>query len=524
MRVAYLSLPVEMWWECLSYVSKRDLRRLRLVCRFFSRICFSPLFEALSWSAPNTDRLLWRPPTALGDPVQDLYAFITNDSASDVHHAVRRLDFKGVDCGFRTWLHSPPPISAANSSYLALFHQALSAFTALRSLNLTAVTIDYDAAASLQNLSFLKALELHDCAVTSTLPVQLPLRNFVVVSTRDCGDPEVTRETLHLVAPRQLEWVMFVDDRWTSTMFSAWANVSMSFLRRLTIRVQRGQLAPFLNFLRQCPQLDSLCLTRDSTLDRPDGTLSSTTVPNLRVYEGPLILAHAFITGRNITSARLYAVFVDDRTGYFKPMQTESIIGALEMTLLAAPHLRTLRLCDVCPDLALLRLVSRHIPELTTLELRLAGGALSTNFRHEDTSESLSQSAASISASDLEGVLCVAEHVGIPVDRLTGFPTKEYPPAERVLVWATLGHFVLPSSLEELDVQCPDYLPLMLVRRGPATSISSSKGACNGGLNVSGMLHDLSRRLTRLRRYTVNERVWAFTVGNEGGAMDWAEI
>lgn len=521
MQVAYLSLPVETWWECLSYVSKRDLQQLRLVCRFFARICFNPLFETLSWSVPNADLLLWGPPTALEDQVRDLYAFITNDSASDVHHAVRRLNFKGIDRGFRTCLRSPR-ISAANSSYLALFRQALSAFTALRSLSLTAVTIDDKVAASLQNLSSLHALELNDCIVTSTLPVQLPLRNFVVVSTWERGDHKVTRETLHLVAPQQLEWVVLADDRWSSTMFSAWANVPMSFLMRLTVRVERGQSTSFLNFLRQCPQLDSLFLAPDSTLDHPDGTLPSTTVPNLRVYEGPLILAHAFITDRNITSARLDAISVDDRTGSFMPMRTESIIRALEMTLPAAPHLRTLRLCDVCPDLALLRLVSRHMRELKTLELHLTSDAGGMNSQHEEASESVSQSAASISASDLEGVLCVAEHVGIPVDRLTGFPTEKYPPAETVLVWATLGHAVLPSSLEELDVQFPDYFPPM--KGDPVTSISSSKGACNGGLNVSRMLHSLSRCLTRLRRCTVNERVWAFTVGNGGGAADWVEI
>lgn len=521
MQVVYLSLPLETWWECLSYVSKRDLQQLRLVCRFFARICFKPLFETLSWSVPNADLLLWGPPIALEDEVRGLYSFITDDSASDIYHTVRRLNFKGIDRGFRTCLRSPR-ISAAYSSYLALFRQALAAFTNLRALNLTAVTIDDKVAASLQNLSFLSTLEVNDCEVISTLPVQLPLRNFVVVNTWDCEDHKVTRETLHLVAPQQLEWVVIADDRWTSALFSAWKNVPMSFLTRLTIRVERHQSVSFLDFLRQCPQLDSLFLAPDSTLDYLDGTLSPTTVPNLRVYEGPLIIAHLFITDRNITSARLDAVSVDDRSGSFIPMQTESVIGILEMTLPVAPHVRTLRLCEVCPDLAFLQLFARHMRELRTLELRLTSDTGSTDFQPEETSESVSQSVASISASDLESVLCVAEHVGIPVDRLTGFPTEKYPPVETVLVWATLGHVVLPSFLEELDIQLSDYFPPM--KGGLVTSMSPSMGACNGGLNVSRMLHNLSRRFTRLRRCTVNERVWAFTVGDEGGAMDWVEI
>ncbi|KAI6111359.1 hypothetical protein F5141DRAFT_1114201 [Pisolithus sp. B1] len=520
MQVAYLSLPLETWWECLSYVSKRDLQRLRLVCRFFARICFKPLFETLSWSVPNADLLLWGPPIALEDEVRGLYSFITDGSAADIHHTVRRLDFKGIDRGFRTCLRSPR-ISAAYSSYLALFRQALAAFTALRALNLTAVTIDDKVAASLQSLSFLSTLELNDCEVISTLPIQLPLCNFEVVSTWDCEDHKVTRGALHLVAPQRLEGVVIADDRWTSALFSAWGNVPMSFLTRLTIRVQRGQSVSFLNFLRQCPQLDSLFLAPDSSLDYPDGTLSPTTVPHLRVYEGPLILAHAFIIDRNITSARLDAVSVDDRSGSFIPMQTESIIGVLEMTLPAAPHVRTLRLCEVCPNLPLLRLVAMHMRELRTLELRLTSDVGSTGLQPEEMSESISQSAVSISASDLEGVLCVADHVGIPVDRSTGFPTEKYPPVETVLVWATLGLVVLPSFLEELDVQLSDYFPPM--KGGLITSISPSVGACNGGLDVSRMLHNLSRRFTRLRRCTLNEQVWAFTAGDEGGAMDWVE-
>lgn len=519
MPVAYLSPPLEMWWECLSYVSKRDLQQLRLVCRFFARICFNPLFETLSWSVPNPD-FQWGPPVELEDALRVLRSFITDDSASDIHRTVRRLNFRGIERGYRTCLRSPR-ISATYSSYLALFRQALGMFTALCALNLNAVTIDGRMAMSLQNLSFLCTLELSDCEITSTVPVQLPLRNFMVVSAWDYQDAKVTRDALCLVAPEHLEWAVIADDRWTSALFAAWGTVLMSFLTRLTIRVKRDQSVRFLGFLRQCPRLDSLFLAPDSTLDYPEGTFSPTTIPNLRVYEGPLHLAHAFITDRNVTSARLDAVCVDDRSGSLTPMETKSVVAALEMTLPAASQVRTLRLCEVCPDLALLRLVTSYVRELRTLELRLTSDAGGTNLQPEEASELASQSATSISASDLEGVLRVAEHAGIAVDRLTGFPTEKYPPVETVLVWMALGHIVLPPFLEELDIQLSDHFP-------PTKSLVASKfsfvGACNDELDVSKLLYSLSSRFSQLRRCIVGVRVWARIVGDEARAVDWAEV
>ncbi|KAI6027175.1 hypothetical protein EDC04DRAFT_2899318 [Pisolithus marmoratus] len=515
----YLSLPLEIWWECLTYVSKRDLQQIRLVCRFFARICFDPLFETLSWSVPNPD-LLWGPPIELEDAVGVLRSFITDDSVSDIHRTVRRLNFRGIERGFRTCLLSPR-INAAYTSYLELFRQALATFTGLRALSLTAVTIDDGMAVSLQNLS-LHTLELNDCEVISTLPVQLPLRNFVVVSTWNCEDSKMTREALHLVAPEHMEWAVIADDRWASALFSAWGNVLMSFLTRLTIRVERHQSVPFLSFLRQCPQLDSLFLAPDSTLDYPDETLSPTIVPNLRVYEGPLHLAHKFITDRNVAFARLDAVCVDHQSGGFMPMQTESIIGALERTLPAASHVRTLRLCEICPDLALLRLVAGHMPELRTLELRLTSDVEGTDLKLEEVSESASRCAISTSTSDLGSVVRIAERTGILVDRLTGFPTEKYPPVETVLVWATLGHVVLPPFLEELDIQLSDYFPP--TKGSVAASRFPFVGARNGELNVSEMLYNLSSRFSRLRRCTVGERVWGRIVGEEAGTMEWAEI
>lgn len=397
------ALPTELWWICLSYLTRGELQQLRHVSRFFAWLSFQMLFESISWSTPMP-AVLWAPPLALEDAVDALQSFAAPrpgtdaESAAPAQRSVRNFAFRGLPRSLRTSLFSPR-VNDAYLSYLNLFHDALSIFSGLRGLHLADIAITDDILGLLKALPALSALELSDCEVMCNPGDDwepLHLQKFVVVQTRRC-DAVYSRVCGMLVAPDQLERLVVADEQWASAMFNAWGTRLLPALRYLTIRVDRAQSAAFLAFLKCCPGLLSLFLAPDSTLEVPHarglvsgveeermdiaeretGTLSSLAIPLLNAYEGPIQAAPAFMTDRHVHAARLDIVSVLPTMGVnvLVPLSREAVLEQLNRCLCLpnAAGMHALRVDNVWPDSDVLKVVEKHVPKLKSLEVYLVG-------------------------------------------------------------------------------------------------------------------------------------------------------
>lgn len=541
------ALPTELWWICLSYLTRAEIQRLRHVSRFFAWLSFQVLFESLSWSTPMP-AALWAPPLALEDAVDALQSFVAPppgtdaESAAPAQRSVRNLGFRGLPRGLRTSLFSPR-VNDAYLAYLGLFHDALSVFSGLRGLHLADITITDDVLGLLKALPALSALELSDCEIMCNPGDDwepLHLQKFVVVQTR-CCDAVYSRVCGMLVAPDQLERLVIADEQWASTMFNAWGTRQLPALRYLTIRVDCAQSAAFLAFLTRCPGLLSLFLAPDSTLEVPQArglasgeeeervdvderetrTLSSLAIPLLNAYEGPIQAAPAFMIDRNIQAARLDIVSVLPTMGMnvLVPLSREAVLEQLNrcLGLPNAAGMHSLRVDNVWPDSDVLKVVEKRVPKLKSLEVYLVGDVPGGRAeRPQLVTEGLSMKSSS--SVDVQQVVRVAKCVGIPVDSDTGSPTEHYSSVECMLIWLTLGYAYVPGTIEELTLQTSE-------SENPA-----SRRMLPGGVkppcasDIPKMLEHMSSRYTCLRRCRVGCRDWVRAVGNRAGVREWQEV
>ena len=388
----HIALPTELWWMCLSYLSRGELQQLRHVSRFFAWLSFQLLFETISWSTPMP-AVLWAPPLALEDAVDALQSFVApqpdGEAAAPAQRSVRNFAFRGLPRGLRTSLFSPR-VNDAYASYLSLFHHALGVFSGLRGVHLADIPITDAVLDLLKALPALSALELSDCemACKPSAPggdwEPLHLQDFIVVQTRRC-DAVYSRVCGTLVAPDRLERLIVADEQWASAMLDAWGTQTLDALRYLTIRVERAQSAAFLAFLKRCPGLVSLFLAPDSTLEVSDlgvslgetETLSPLAIPQLNVFEGPIQVAPAFMAGRSVRATRLdtASVFPTMGVNVLVPLSREAALDQLyrSLSLPDAAKMHALRVDDVWLDSDVLKMVEKHVPKLKLLEVYLAG-------------------------------------------------------------------------------------------------------------------------------------------------------
>ncbi|KIJ63417.1 hypothetical protein HYDPIDRAFT_113427 [Hydnomerulius pinastri MD-312] len=497
---ACFTLPTELWLLCLTYLPREDIRNLFSVSRLFRRVCFEPLFENITWTKLIPESLWRSPDTApaiLDDTTASLKSFMTDKGASEARPVVQRLEFKGIKQFICMTILSPQIVEGCEA-LLDAFYAGLGSFMGLRSLKLSNIIIHDGLLQTLTHLLTLEDLELKDCDITCRTKSQLRLRSLHLTQSSRSVFPKSNTAILPITS---LENLVLEDRRCTSAVLSSWGAETFPSLTHLTAFIESSQRDLFFNFLYRCPQLSSLRLTCDSSFQVLEEPLPSNVIPNLTSYEGPLHLAGAFVANRDISSARVELVQLNESNGKVDVVSSAVALSGLRSIMQTAPHLGSLRLTQVRPDPRLLRIIASHLRELRSLEIRLDGTQGHGWCEDPWTSQHL------ISSSARNAALRISDLTGIAVDRSTGLPLDLPTSAQGLLAWTVLGKVSLPATIEDFSVYNPSDVPDVSI-----------------GLDVPRVLAYLSGVYPKLRSLGLDGRTWVRRAGDCTRQALWCEL
>ncbi|KAK7000642.1 hypothetical protein R3P38DRAFT_3616434 [Favolaschia claudopus] len=306
-----VSLPLadiatEIWLNCWSFCSTKDLRRLVLVCRVFRDICHPLLFQHQRFDAPGVTQPGW-PSVArsLHRTTQRLAKL------QDSPHAlsVRSWSFGSTPSREYPSLEEMFPnvrnIKIVLQKYLHLetvLKSSLGAYSNLRSLYLFRVLIDDALRETLAGLPSLESLEIDWCPFSNLDGPLIPLKEFKM------GVWWLTSSSplpFNIVSPSALRTLTLIGDR-SYALLHTFNSMEQQFpnLRIICIELHDVILGRFLKFLKLCPHLEELEITSFLT-KLPTKPLSHRAIPRLRSFKGPRQLAAFFIAGRPVSTIEL---------------------------------------------------------------------------------------------------------------------------------------------------------------------------------------------------------------------------
>ncbi|KAF8181180.1 hypothetical protein K438DRAFT_1768021 [Mycena galopus ATCC 62051] len=376
----------ELWLACWALCSRRQLRRLIMVCRLFRDICLPLLFEEQILDAGG----VWY------DVTQDNWI----DRLHRLHRAAVRLDSlaKSPHVGsIRSWKFiatEQDPVRRStdrdiqhfgllNSTYervLSSFSFTLPLYDNLKSIHLQVFTIDAAFRKTLANLPRLENLTLSSCEITARTGCVLGLRSFTISggpqlsakSTRRRRVQGATRETLQIVSPEVLHALHLDAPREITPLLTGFGRAIFPHLAVLSLQ-NLFDLDCFFSFLKQCPRLESLAINTvdvDLIASLPEYDLPPDTIPHLRNLTGQQELFSLFTVNRRITTATI-----------LEPPPThpreESAISAESMVLVfndllkASTPLLTLSIPEISPTLDFLATITSSFPQLQELSIHL---------------------------------------------------------------------------------------------------------------------------------------------------------
>ncbi|KAJ7776220.1 hypothetical protein B0H16DRAFT_1003023 [Mycena metata] len=538
-------LPTELWAQCWSRSSPRNLRGLTLVCRYFRTVCQPLLFQNLEIQAPDpedVDRTNWM---YFARRIHRSTLRFAHISGSAHVSSVRSIGFSGrFDFGSLVEMHPAiVNIHRVEEMYLTLLHSFLDTlgnYQNLRSLRLTQLTLDTQVRDALVSLGRLESLELITCDIVVRSGFSLPLQEFKVIRWWAIVDDEVTSSPLNIVSPEALRALTLVGHRNCGAVLSALIGHQelCPNLTTLSIELWDPFAVAFLAFLESCPQLEKLEILK-SSLSGPLGTrLPLAAIPRLQSFKGPRLLAAFFVSGRPVSTVELLggSGFKDEN----KPT-TKDIVRDLEDIGHASPGASSFTIAAGVPDaLGIITATSSQWPDLRRLCLLLKVTPPTRRFwdpdasdldideegedRYPDEDESLDERSLHLSDDDSldfpsfgypdirlppdpdEGPLCTFDNL-ISGHMYTIYGKVSPPPAP-----STAPASQAPNSLRDLISSiCADLATfppaleyLHLSQSRPVYSSSQSLDAEDGHRLVLA----LERQLPALRELELSDRTW----------------
>ncbi|KAF7374260.1 Acylamino-acid-releasing enzyme [Mycena sanguinolenta] len=377
-------LPTEIWVACWTLCSRRQIRRLSVVCTVFRNICLPLLFEHQTIEVGEA-----RYGPKKENWVERIYGFHRAAVRLDALANSSRIDlvcswrFGASDC-----LGPPPDWSVQLSvlfpcTYARLlntFSATLSLYRNLRSLHFETLIIDVPFRRSLSELSRLENLTLCSCEILERNGFAMKLRSFVISTKRltDPAAPKVTREPLQIVSPEFLHTLNLGDPDETTALFAAFSHAEFPHLVVLSI-VHVWDLSGFLVFLTQCPRIEVLAITTihpDVILSLPRFTLSPDTIPVLRDLTVCWEMLGLFSFNRPIAAA----------TGLNNPQPhwrhstafNDDFTWALKDLLKASAPLLSLSIPETTPTPELFTAIMSFSPQLRQLSIHIPESRFST--------------------------------------------------------------------------------------------------------------------------------------------------
>ncbi|KAJ7624467.1 hypothetical protein FB45DRAFT_923480 [Roridomyces roridus] len=401
MTIPYLyMLPVELWFVCWAYCSRRQLRRLALVCRLFRSICFPVLLSHQSADVPalveGLDHDNWI------HYVHHLHRMsLRFDSlAASPLHALHVISWKvGVFVPLVQQWSFPPPAQEALRMFLhrrmmplgnhdfshiqhigvfntlrerliTTFLAKLGAYSNLVSLSIQGVTMDAGLRATLQSLSKLEELIMEGCEISppdgALLNVQRftscwPRRKTALLRAAATGD---RTRSLRLVHPEHLLHLALPDASTASSLLRGFSTSTFSVLQHLEL-YRDIDITELLHLLQRCPILQSLVipsLHRNTSL--PIAPPPQTAAPLLQALTAPWDAISAFAASRPIGSVTALS------KGGGLPISTDNIKELLvQVSRGSTTDIRSLALPETESTSDALQLVATFCPALVELVL-----------------------------------------------------------------------------------------------------------------------------------------------------------
>ncbi|KAF7344978.1 hypothetical protein MVEN_01660500 [Mycena venus] len=314
---AYLPfLPAEVWLACWTLCSRRQLRRLSLVCHFFRSLCLPLLLQDQTFDVASVMlRLRW---DNWMDCVPRLHrTAVRMDKLTDSRLAPFVRSWKaaiGPDKSTRMLMHRHPDHLDWQDKHLAetmhdrivtAFSTTLGACKNLSSLTLQNFTLDTPLRNTLTSLSRLNDLSFHDCCITARNGF-LPLKSLKI-SGHEHPD---TRDPLQIASPDSIHTLYLGHSKYISPMLAGFGPVKLTHLVSLSIRLLLDtDAADLFQLLTQSPLLEAL--SSRSLTQRPFPTLHRSAIPRLHTLTGPPLLIQSLAPNRPVRCATV--VDVDGR-------------------------------------------------------------------------------------------------------------------------------------------------------------------------------------------------------------------
>ncbi|KAF7374239.1 hypothetical protein MSAN_00306800 [Mycena sanguinolenta] len=461
------TLPTELWFACWTLCSRRQLRRISLVCKRFRDICISLIFQQQTVEARG-ERL------HKGNWIEHLHrlhrAAVRLDALAGSAHVASVHSWKFV-AGKFTPAERPdiPHLGLVHTTYARLlktFSTTLYLYHNLRSLYLEAVIIDAPFRQIFAELSRLDILALHSCDIVERDGFIVKLRSFTISAPEATAHrSKVPREPLRIVAPDSLHTLHLDAADETAPLLAAFGSAQFPQLVVLSLQ-HLSDLDMFLAFLAQCSGLEALKITSvdpDVIESLPQYALSPDTIPDLRDLTIRGEMLGFFTSKRPITAI---TVLNEPSAGQRHPSDfTPTVLNDLLNT---SVPLLSLSIPETSPTLELLTYITLLFPRIQQLSIHLTRFTVTAERLIRCGGRGRSRRSQPISVDKRCPVLHDAEAFdNIPEDDLSDAEQDKLPPIalvrvpkelqissspnyQNILHWTCSGAASLPQGIEIL--------------------------------------------------------------------------
>lgn len=363
-----LALPTEIWQECWSYMPRKQLKRLSLVCPLFRDICQSIQFRRLVVSCPpseDVDRDNWKSLT--WDLIHEKARFHAISSNPRLARMVREWTFHGtlgmhflaVEFPFVRHMHLiSDHYDAAVEEFAATLHR----YPNLAVLDMSGVVLSRALRRTICTLRNLRSLHFAGCEIVGRRGPTVELERFSFVGFGWPGTPQDSPQ--NLIAPSKLQSLIMSDPNFVNVMLPSFAGVNhFPRLTELVLRLPANTEALFYPFIDRCPELRTIDIRAPA--DYADGALAHSTAPFLRVFKGPVALALQFVPGRPVWKIELRS----EQKNHF--ISEDVLSHALVQISNSSATVHSIVLPAVVTKTNMFRLISQHFTKLHKLTLTI---------------------------------------------------------------------------------------------------------------------------------------------------------
>ncbi|KAJ7175175.1 hypothetical protein C8R43DRAFT_1119191 [Mycena crocata] len=299
-------VATEVWLNCWIFCDKQQLRRLCLVCRYFTTLCQPLLFQHQKVTASHIEPGNWRS---------------TTQSVHQTVHRLTRLAASSHAASVRTWrftsntsLYHLPELFPLITNIVVLrdtwirlvqlFNTSLAAFQRLEVLHLGQAEVNLELRAALSSLGSLKDLTLAYCDISGRTGAPLQVQKFALTDAR----LDTVDRSIELLAPDALQSLWLDGSLTAACLLFGFDDRPLPQLVKIEIELTRHIVPLFSGLLDACPRLESLTVSAHGASPevkdfRP---LAAATIPLLTAFHGPHFVAVAIVGGRPVVDIKLH--------------------------------------------------------------------------------------------------------------------------------------------------------------------------------------------------------------------------